>query len=80
MDNLRRWKALSIRERTIIINERFGCPLHSEDKQRNCDRCKKSIHIQPNCLRKWYVRNGIKYVVAPYRIAGSQTEEQMLRM
>jgi hypothetical protein len=73
MQNLRRWKPLSLPERTEVINLRFACPIH-EVKHFSCTRCENErIHISVFCLRNWYLRNNIKYRMPPYRIAGSQT-------
>jgi hypothetical protein len=44
LESLRRWKALSLPERTHIINQKFKCPLHAFEVN-SCARCKEAVNI-----------------------------------
>ena len=67
-------------ERVSIINDKYKCPLHAPQRVNTCSYCKDSISITHKTLRLWYLKEGIRYLVPPYRLTGVQTEDEILKM
>ena len=78
-ENLRRWKALNLVERTAIINKKFVCILH-ESPRAFCRFCKDAVRINPSTLFNWYKANNFIWRITPYSIANNYSFEEKLKL